>query len=167
MRFALSICGAVAFVACVVAAMSAQSALADSAFITQAAKSSFVGQPSISFPVNVQSFASFVPPSRGPTAPTPETTVPATGGNFAGTLEMGQFNRVFQGQSGFGNVSNVGIIKGMHDNVDVLQHGHGLVSNLWLVNTQGLSVDVIQPPGSAPVNMLIARLPNGSLLIRR
>jgi hypothetical protein len=26
---------------------------------------------------------------------------------------------------------------------------------------------VFQPPGAAPVNMLIAKLPNGSLLIKR
>jgi hypothetical protein len=36
-----------------------------------------------------------------------------------------------------------------------------------LINTQGLSVGVIQPNGSAPVNVLIARLPNGALLIKR
>jgi hypothetical protein len=36
-----------------------------------------------------------------------------------------------------------------------------------LINTQGLNVGVIQPNGSAPVNVLIARLPNGALLIAR
>jgi len=40
-------------------------------------------------------------------------------------------------------------------------------SNVNLINTQGLAVAVIQPPGSAPLNMLIARLPNGGLLIKR
>jgi hypothetical protein len=40
-------------------------------------------------------------------------------------------------------------------------------SNIGLINMQGYSVGVFQPPGAAPVNMLIARLPNGSLLIKR
>jgi hypothetical protein len=31
-----------------------------------------------------------------------------------------------------------------------------------LVGVQGLTVDVLQPPGTAPINMLIARLPNGA-----
>jgi hypothetical protein len=30
-----------------------------------------------------------------------------------------------------------------------------------------MNIGVIQPQGSAPVNVLIARLPNGSLLIKR
>ena len=72
---------------------------------------------------------------------------------------------MFQLQSGQNNLSNVGVI-GNGNNVSVLQGGHDL-SNLYLVNTGGLSVGVIQPNNSAPVNMLIARLPNGSLLIKR
>lgn len=102
-----------------------------------------------------------------PTAyiPTPETVAPAANGNFAQTLQVGNFNKVFQLQSGQNNLSNVGVI-GNGNNVSVLQGGHDL-SNLYLVNTGGLSVGVIQPNNSAPVNMLIARLPNGSLLIKR
>jgi hypothetical protein len=89
--------------------------------------------------------------------------VPASGGNFAGTLEMGRSNFVLQAQAGSSNFSNVGIISGGHDNVDVLQKGQGLVSNVLLAGVKGLTVNVIQPPGSAPVDMLIARLPNGTL----
>jgi hypothetical protein len=73
---------------------------------------------------------------------------------------------VFQSQSGGNNVSNVGVIGGNNNNVGVFQGGKDQ-SNLGLINTKGLSIGVFQPPGAAPVNMLIARLPNGSLLIKR
>jgi hypothetical protein len=106
-------------------------------------------------------------PRPGATPSTPEIAVPAGGANFASTLEIGQYNHVLQAQAGSGNISNVGIVKGVNNNVGVLQAGHSLVSNLLLVNTAGLNIGVIQPPGSAPVNMLIARLPNGALLIKR
>ena len=149
---------AVAFVA--FAATLAQPAFADSAFISQAGGSVHFGRPLISPPGAASSAA---PSSFGATQPTPETAGRASGGNFAGTLEMGKSNSVLQAQAGAGNTSNVGILRGTRDNVNVLQHGQGLVSNVLLVNTPGLSVDVIQPPGSAPVNMLIARLPNGTL----
>jgi hypothetical protein len=164
MRFALrSYLSAIGFVAAVVSALSAQPALADSAFVTQATKGASFGNSLISSPVTVPSPVSYGAPRGGTTLPTPETTLPATGGNFAGTLETGRNNFVLQAQAGAGNVSNVGILGGMHDNVDVLQHGQGLVSNLLLVGVKGLAVDVIQPPGSAPLNLLIARLPNGTL----
>jgi hypothetical protein len=157
MRFALTgrLYGAVALVAAL-----AQPALAESAFISQAGGSGPFGRQSISHPVTAPSSA---PSSFGATQPTPETAGRASGGNFAGTLEMGKSNSVLQAQNGAANASNVGILKGTRDNVAVLQHGQGLVSNVLLVNAPGLSVDVIQPPGSAPVNMLIARLPNGKL----
>jgi hypothetical protein len=139
---------------------------ADTAYINQASTKSFgAGSfqnlgPSMSIPVT----------QYGPRAtayiPTPETAAPAqTNGNFAQTLQVGNFNKVFQLQSGQNNLSNVGII-GNGNKVGVLQGGHD-VSNLYLVNTKGLSVGVIQPNNSAPVNMLIARLPNGGLLIKR
>jgi hypothetical protein len=97
--------------------------------------------------------------------PTPETAASARNGNIAQTLEIGSFNRVFQSQSGGNNFSNVGVI-GANNNVGVFQGGRDQ-SNLGLINTQGLSIGVFQAPGAAPVNMLIARLPNGSLLIKR
>jgi hypothetical protein len=154
-------------IALIATAISAQPVFAESAFVTQVGKAASFARSLISSPVTVQSTALYAPPHGGATQPTPETTVPASGGNWAGTLEIGQFNHVLQAQAGSGNSSNVGILGGMHDNVDVLQHGQGLVSNLLLVGVQGFSVDVLQPPGSAPVNMLIARLPNGALLIKR
>jgi hypothetical protein len=112
-----------------------------------------------------------VPVAQGPArstafVPTPETATPARNNNLAQTLQIGSYNQVFQAQFGGNNFSNVGIIGGNHNNVGVLQGGQDL-SNLELINTQGLSIGVIQPPGSAPINMLIARLPNGGLLIKR
>ena len=107
--------------------------------------------------------------SAARTAPrvSPELAAAAGGGNYASTLEIGAYNKVFQAQLGSGNTSNVGIIKGYANNVGVLQAGNNLKSNVGLINTQGLNVGVIQPNGSAPVNVLIARLPNGALLIAR
>ena len=144
-----------------------KAAAGDNVFITQAKGGSYRGlsytpptSPKIQTPTN------FYVPHSGSTSVTPETAA-MTGGNIATTLEIGQYNRVFQGQVGSGNVSNVGIINGVKNNVGVLQAGHSLRSNLLLLNTQGMSVGVIQPNGSAPVNMLIARLPNGGLLIKR
>jgi hypothetical protein len=99
---------------------------------------------------------------------TPElVSAGARGGNYAVTTQIGNYNYVFQGQSGNNNLSNVGIIGGNHNTVGVLQRGYSLLSNLMLINTSGLFVGVIQPPGSRPVNALIARLPNGGLLIKR
>jgi hypothetical protein len=89
------------------------------------------------------------------------------GGNVAQTLQIGSFNQVFQMQSGTNNLSNVGIIGGVKNNVAVVQSGQNLRSNLMMLNTKGLSVGVLEPNGSVPLNMLIARLPNGGLLIKR
>lgn len=163
MRFALRSClHAVALIAAAMPAMSVQSAFADSAFVTQAAGGVFSSHALISNPIAVQSSMPYTPPHGSASTQTPETTVAATGGNLAGTLEMGRNNFVLQAQAGVGNSSNVGILGGAHDNVAILQHGQGLVSNLALVGVKGLSVDVLEPPGTAPVNMLIAKLPNGA-----
>lgn len=140
--------------------------VAETAYINQASTRSFgagsfpTNSPSLSIPVTQYGSrqTAFIP--------TPETATPAqANGNLAQTLQVGNFNKVFQLQSGQNNISNVGVI-GNGNNVSVLQGGHDL-SNLYLVNTKGLSVGVIQPNNSAPLNMLIARLPNGSLLIKR
>lgn len=149
---------------------SMQPTMADSVFIQQAPAAG--SGENVSLGSLIQAFSlrhtGYRPSTHsGLTIPTPEAAGPAMGRNFASTLEAGYFNRVTQVQLGSGNVSNVGILKGLYNNVGVLQVGHGLRSNLLLVNTIGLSVGVIQPRGSAPVNMLIARLPNGALLIKR
>jgi hypothetical protein len=168
MHFALKICrGAIAFVAVAAPAIVSQPAFADSAFVTQASKGAFFGRSLIASPVAGPSSPLFAPPPPrgGGMQPTPETTVPASGGNFAGTLETGRNNVVLQSQSGSGNFSNVGVLGGVRDNVDVLQHGQGLFSNVVLVGVKGLSVDVLQPPGTAPVEMLIGQSPMGTLEI--
>ncbi len=146
--------------------LSGAAAAAETAYINQANTKSFGAG---SFPTSIPSMS--IPVTQyGPRSttyiPTPETAAPAqANGNLAQTLQVGNFNKVFQLQSGQNNLSKVGVI-GNDNNVGVLQGGHDL-SNLYLVNTQGLSIGVIQPNNSAPVNMLIARLPNGSLLIKR
>jgi hypothetical protein len=48
-----------------------------------------------------------------------------------------------------------------------LQSGNNLKSNIVLLGAVGLNVGVLQPKGSAPVNVLVARLPGGGLLIKR
>jgi hypothetical protein len=152
--------GLVAFVAGV-----SCSAQTESAYIAQLGSkaasnvSSTVLQPAPLIP------AGNYPARQTAYVPTPETTrTPST--NFAYTLEAGKANNVLQAQTGGNNYSNVGVRGGNQNNVAVLQGGNDF-SNLQLVNTQGLSVLVAQPQGSAPINMLVAKLPNGSILIKR
>jgi hypothetical protein len=144
-------------------------ASAQSAYITQVSPSSsgFVSTSTSTSPPSIQ----LIPVSQNAARqtaflPTPETAAPARSANIAQTLEIGSFNRVFQSQSGGNNFSNVGVIGGTNNNVGVVQGGKDQ-SNIGLINMQGYSVGVFQPPGAAPVNMLIARLPNGNLLIKR
>lgn len=138
----------------------AQPSFADDAFVTQAVKGAFSGHSLISTPINAPSPSPYVAPRS--TQATPETSVSASNGNRAGTLEMGRNNFVLQAQAGAGNSSNVGILGGTRDKVGVFQNGQGLVSNVGLLGVSGLTVDVLQPPGTSPINMLIARLPNGA-----
>ncbi len=109
-------------------------------------------------------------PSPGFSAPggmgVPEASVAGHGNNLAQTLEIGIRNSVYQLQSGANNISTAGVI-GNYGNVNVLQAGNNLRSNVVLLNGAGLKVSVLQPAGSAPVNVLIARLPGGGLLIKR
>ena len=141
-------------------------AFGQSAYITQVNPRSS-GFTSTNAPQPTQTVPVFqYTPSQTAFVATPETATPARNGNFAQTLQIGSFNRVLQSQSGGNNFSNVGVIGGKNNNVGVWQGGKHL-SNLALINTKGMSVDVLQAPGSAPVNALIARLPNGSLLIKR
>jgi hypothetical protein len=141
-------------------------AMAESAYIAQVASKVSGPVPTIvSQPVPVAPSASYTPRQMS-FVPTPETAAPARSGNYAQTIQVGNFNAVFQAQAGGNNVSNVGIWGGKNNNVGVFQGGQDL-SNVNLINTQGLSIAVLQPPGSAPMNVLIARLPDGRLLIKR
>ena len=141
-------------------------ALAESAYIAQVTSKFSGPAPSIvSQPVPVSPAVPYAPRQMS-FVPTPETAAPARNGNYAQTIQVGNSNAVFQAQTGGNNVSNVGVWGGKNNNVGVFQGGQDL-STVNLINTQGLSVAVLQPPGSAPMNVLIARLPNGGLLIKR
>jgi hypothetical protein len=141
-------------------------ASAQSAYITQANpnSSSYVASTA-SAPIQLVPVSQNAPRETA-FVPTPETAQTARNGNIAQTLEIGSYNRVLQSQSGGNNFSNVGVVGGTNNNVGVFQTGKDQ-SNIGLINMQGYSVGVFQPPGAAPVNMLIAKLPNGSLLIKR
>lgn len=140
-------------------------AQADSAYVAQAAggnavpvrANGFATSGPITFPISQQVHAPM---------PTPEMAAMRGSGQVAQTLQIGSQNHVAHLQVGSGNQSTAGIIGNLNQ-VGVLQAGNNLRSNVVLLGTQGLSVGVIQPQGSAPVNMLIARLPNGGLLIKR
>jgi hypothetical protein len=144
-----------------------QAASAQSAYITQVSPhtSGYTSTSTLtSAPVQTVPVSQYTP-NQTAFVPTPELATPRNG-NIASTLQIGNYNHVYQSQSGGNNFSNVGIIGGNSNNVGVWQGGHD-ISNLALINTQGLPIFVLQPPGAAPINMLIARLPNGSLLIKR
>ncbi|PTM41479.1 hypothetical protein [Bosea sp. 124] len=163
-RFTRCLVGAVA--ALMAQGLSFSPAAAESAYVEQSQAGARL--PVHALPI-ANSHSGVVPAGRsGPAIPrvAPEA-IAAAGRNFAQTVQIGNYNQVAQIQNGANNQSAVGIIAGNANNVGVLQGGNNLRSNLVLLNTQGLSVGVIQPNGSAPVNMLIARLPNGGLLIKR
>jgi hypothetical protein len=139
-------------------------AFAQSAYITQVNQhASGPNFPTVSQPTQTVPVFQYTP-SQTAFVPTPEMTVPHNG-NFARTLQIGSNNGVYQGQAGGNNYSNVSVIGG-NSNVGVLQGGKDF-SNVALVNMQGYSVWVLQPPNAPPINAMIARLPNGSFLIKR
>jgi hypothetical protein len=144
-------------------------AFAQTAYIAQVPAHASVGntalvaQPAQTVPVAQNT------PRQTAFVPTPELTPQRNANlatNTAYTLQIGSHNRVYQSQSGGNNFSNVGVIGGNSNNVGVWQDGKDF-SNVALVNMQGYAVGVFQAPGAAPVNMLIAKLPNGGLLIKR
>jgi hypothetical protein len=141
-------------------------ALAETAYIAQVNSNSAGAAPmAVSQPMQI---VPSTPSAARPMSfvPTPEMAAPARNGNFAQTVQVGNSNLVFQAQAGGNNASNVGILGGKNNDVGVFQGGSDR-SNLNLINTQGLAIAVIQPPGAPPLNALIARLPNGGLLIKR
>jgi hypothetical protein len=144
-----------------------QAANAQSAYITQvnshASGAIFpvASQPKQTVPVSqyMPSQTAFVPMS------TPEMTVPHNpNGNIAQTLQIGKNNSVYQGQAGRNNYSNVTSI-GSNSKVGVLQGGKDF-ANIVLINMQG-PVWVLQPPNAPPLNELIAKLPNGKVVVKR
>lgn len=141
-------------------------ARAESAYIAQVnAKAVATISPAAAQSVSLEPIPTYAPRQTA-YIPTPEATRTAHNNNIATTLQMGSYNRVLQVQTGGNNYSNVGLVGASNNDVSVLQGGRDY-SNLNLINTQGLNIAVLQPPGSAPINMLIAKLPNGSILIKR
>jgi hypothetical protein len=154
--------GAVAVAAMLVLAAHAN---AESAYIQQA---SSARAPLASPTVNRGTGNAAAIPSNYWVAP-PEQNIArnaATASNAARTLTIGNFNTVAQLQAGINNSSRVSVIGGNRNDVGVLQGGNDR-SNIVMVGTQGMSVGVLQPANSIPVNMLIARLPNGAIVIKR
>lgn len=152
-------------------------AMAPAAFTSGArAESAYVSQMAsgVAVPVHLIGTSAAAPTSvAAPAAAiashvyTPEMTAArGMSSQLAQTLQIGTANSVAHIQVGAGNISTAAVI-GQANNLSVLQAGSNLQSNVVLLGTQGLNVGVIQPPGSIPVNMLIARLPNGGLLIKR
>ena len=104
----------------------------------------------------------------GNPAPTPETTIPRRGGlDSAANLMLGNYNKIIQLQAGTHDRSAVGILGGSRDKVNLLQEGNGLRSNILLLNTSGVRLNFVQPPGAAPVDLVIAHLPNGGWFVKR
>jgi len=164
LRRGAAIAGALALLA-----LGAVAARAESAYVLQAPAGSAV-DPALDLQRVTASTRALFHHARTRTAlaPSPETAVPAGhGNNLAQTLQIGAYNQVMQVQAGAGDSSFVGIVAGAYNNVGVWQAGNNLRSNLVLLNTVGLNVGVLQPRGSAPVNVLVARLPGGGLLIKR
>jgi hypothetical protein len=148
--------------------VSATYATADSAFIQQA--SGGATTTNTSAPEAIP--GSFVPSGgRAGTLflPTPEQAVPgrSQSRNIVQSVTVGSFNSVVQLQGGQNDLSSASILGGSHDDLGVFQGGNNQLSNIVSLGMRGADVAVLQPPGSAPVNMLIARLPNGAILIKR
>jgi len=149
-----------------------QSAFADPAYIPQINENGarLVGT-GVSYPQIANPLVAYpIVPAVQNQSPTglpspPEINSPGRGNNFAQSAIFGNNNLVAQIQAGANDVSTVGILGGSKNAVGVLQAGNNLLSTVTLVNTQGLAVGVIQPPHSLPVQLLVARLPNGGLLI--
>lgn len=150
-------------------ALTSAASAQDSAYISQVTgKVGATGPTMISQPTQVVPIGNYAQ-RQSAFAPTPETTRHTLSNtNVANTLQVGNSNNVTQLQFNGNNYSNANTL-GTDNNVSVLQGGKDY-SNVAVINaqgTQGMSVAVIQPPGSAPVNMLIAKLPSGAIVIKK
>jgi hypothetical protein len=157
------------FLAAVLSIASAQHAVsAESAYVQQVTTSASSKPTTALVPASSGQSTNF---ARSDTqfslTPPPEQVVPrnAAAANSAQTLEIGNNNGVAQLQAGHNDRSSVSVIGGSGNNVGVLQGGNDR-SNIVMLGTQGMNISVLQPANSAPINMLIARLPNGSIYIK-
>jgi hypothetical protein len=140
----------------------------ESVYIQQAAPGATAKPTVISTPVSNSQPTGFVrSEAQTSLTPPPEQTVPrnANATNLAQTLEVGNNNTVTQLQAGRNDVSSVSVLGGNRNNVGVLQGGNDR-SNIVMLGTQGMHISVLEPANAAPVNLLIARLPNGSIVIK-
>jgi hypothetical protein len=146
----------------------AHAASQESVYIQQAAPGATAKPTVVSTPVSSSHPTSFAR-SETPISltPPPEQTVPrnANAANLAQTLEIGNNNRVAQLQAGRNDVSSVDVIGGNHNHINVLQGGNDR-SNIVLLGTQGINFSLVQPANAPPLNLLIARLPNGSFFVK-
>lgn len=140
-------------------------ASADSAYIPQIP----VGTaPVLSYETAVVDNLSTLPIQRGRIAPNLEYALPHTrSGNLAQSITIGAYNQILQIQTGFNDASSASIVGGIHDGVAVLQAGSNLRSNIGLIGLENTDIGVLQGNGAPPLNLLMARLPNGRLLIVR
>jgi hypothetical protein len=146
----------------------AHAASPESVYIQQAAPGASAKPTAVSAPVPSSQPTSFArSDAQLSLTPPPEQVVPrnAAAANSAQTLEIGNNNGVAQLQAGHNDRSSVSVIGGSGNNVGVLQGGNDR-SNIVMLGTQGMNISVLQPANSAPINMLIARLPNGSIYIK-
>jgi hypothetical protein len=157
--------GLQAFALLLTVALSSGECRADTAYVTQIPTNVVTTFDASATRPQAQEFRQ-APTARVPAMFTPESGAGTTASNFASTLQIGSRNSVYTLQFGNGNTSRTGVI-GNDNNVNVLQSGNNLKANVVLMNGSNMSVSVIQPKGSAPVNVLIARLPGGGLLIKR
>jgi hypothetical protein len=146
----------------------AHAASPESVYIQQAASGAAAKPAAVSAPVSSTLPTGFArSEAQVSLTPPPEQIVPhnAIATNLAQTLEIGNNNEVAQLQAGRNDASSVALLGGNRNNVSVLQGGNDR-SNIVALGTQGMNISVLQPANAAPVNLLIARLPNGSILIK-
>jgi hypothetical protein len=138
----------------------------ESAYIQQAAPGAAT-KPAVLVPIISESTGFPRSNAQVSLTPPPEQLSPrgASATNFAQTIEVGNNNSVAQLQAGRHDASSVSVLGGNRNNVDVLQGGNDR-SNIVMLGTQGMNIGVLQPANAAPVNLLIARMPNGSIVIK-
>jgi hypothetical protein len=151
------------------AALSPPARAADTPFIDQIPNGQMVNLPSNAGPPLKPHLPLLNPPSSElvpSITPSPHFAAPHSAhANTATTVEIGNYNSVFQLQAGIDDRSTVGILGGNGNNVGVIQAGNNLVSDLLLIGTQGMNVGVLQRNNSAPVRMAIIHVPAGTVII--
>ena len=151
------------------ASLSPAARAADTPFIDQIPNGQMVNLPPNAGPLLKPNLSLLNPRSSGlvpSITPSPHLAVPHSArANIATTVEIGNYNSVFQLQAGINDRSSIGILGGNGNNVGVVQAGNNLESDLLLIGTQGMNVGVLQRNNSAPVRMAIIHVPAGTVII--